>query len=320
MDPRGTRGGLLTVLRYARIALLGGLTLAAGVVGSGAGWLRSERGTQWLADQVEEQVRAQLAMGRLDVGAVRVGPGSLVLEDLRLHGAEHDDVIVVPRAVAIVDLAGLVRRHVRVVDLGIPRLVVTLHRTSTGGFDLPTLRPAEVPRTGPPTFLPAGWTSRARMHTEHVVVHLPDDGWRVERGAFDAVVGLSHERIGISEATLALDVVEPALGEVEGAVEVALRHADLEHLDVELASPGADVHLDGSLPGLMGDAPEVDAEVAVRVARGTWEGWASVLGVALPEIDVGGAGILASLEGRLAAPRIAAEVFFATDRESVFDA
>ncbi|MEM6930985.1 MAG: hypothetical protein AAF602_28880, partial [Myxococcota bacterium] len=320
MDPRGTRGGLLTVLRNARIVLLGGLTLAVGVVGAAAGWLRSERGTRWLADQVEETVRAQLATGRLEVGAVRVGPGSLVLEDLRLHGAEHDDVAVVPRAVAIVDLAGLVRRHVRVVDLGIPRLTVSLHRTAAGGLDLPALRPAQVSRDGPPTFLPEGWSARARVHAEHVMVDLPDDGWRLERGALDAVVGLSHERLRVSGATLALDLVEPAFGEVEGEVELALRHADLDHLDVRLASPGADVRLDGALPRLLGDAPEVDGEVTAWVARETWERWASALEVAVPSIEIGVAGLLGSVEGALGAPRIGAEVFFAPSREAVFDA
>lgn len=316
MGSRRARGGVLSSPRPVRIAAAA-LALVLAGASAAVGWVRSERGSSWLANRLETLLEDPLATGGIDVGAVELGVGVLTVRDVRIHGASHPDVVVVPEAIATIDLGALLDRRVEIAELMVVEPRVTLRRTADGHFDLPTPKP-QPPSPGPPTFLPAGWTVDARLEARDVTVGLPDDGVQTTHGALRATLGLSHERITVSDGRLETTVAEPALGRVTATVGLALHHADLEQLTLVAASDGLLVDVTGSVPDALG-AASLDLEAAVRANRPTWERWARALQIEPPALDVQTLAARATVEGSVSTPSVGADLFFADALGRAFD-
>ena len=66
-------------------------------------WIRSPGGQGWAAEVLTRQVSALFETGSVQVERIGIGWGSITLSDVRVHGTEHRDVLVVPRARARLD-------------------------------------------------------------------------------------------------------------------------------------------------------------------------------------------------------------------------
>ncbi|MEN0063394.1 MAG: translocation/assembly module TamB domain-containing protein [Myxococcota bacterium] len=285
------------------------LVVAAGSIG---GWVRSERGSTWLAKRIEHQLDG-FAAGSLTLGTARVGLSQLVVEDLRVHGPNHADLLVVPRLEATFDATALWQRRLVVHDLVVQRPRVLLRRTDTG-YDLPTFAPS-APRKGAMRYLPEGWTAEVRLRIVDAEVALPDDGVCAVAGHLDMAWAAGSDRLELRQGSVATTLADPPVGEVSAEVTVGFYGSDVVSSKVDLrVASGLRMSVEGAVPDALGAVPEIDLEGTAWSQREGLNTLAEALGTPLPALDVRGLGVRLTADGPLSTPLIGVQAFTAPAR------
>lgn len=269
-------------LRGLGIALLIGVVLVLLVLAGGFTWLQTGSGERFVRGQIDSQLEALLATGAVEFGDYDWDFDHLVVQDIRIHGSTHQDVLVVPEVALELDLDALLdwTVHVESARIESPRLV--LHALPDGSFDLPTLKPSDTPSTT--RWLPEGTALR--------IDDLLLTGADVQLPASEVhVAGLDLQGVLAMDAnTLALNGLQVDWTQALPDLGVGTVSGDLRFVDADLAAfaavaglDGASVVLRGRVPGLLDGALQPAVDVAAWVPEAFVVRVTEVLETPLPE-------------------------------------
>ena len=270
--------------RWIGLGCGGSLLTLLALVGGGWAWVQSDAGERVVGDELEQVLRGLLESGDIEVGSLELKGFRLALRDVRVDGAEHEDVLVLPEVRARLDPEQLLKKRIVVEDVSIvqPRLI--LPRREDGGLDLPTFA-SSGEDDAPPSWMAAGWTlAMEGIRLEDGSIALPND----EVALFDVELGAD---LTSTEAWLQVDGLalkaraqQPELGVVDVAGTVRMERADLADLQLTLENGSARTELVASWSDLLGaERGPLQVEAGVDLPLADLERIAGALELELPE-------------------------------------
>ncbi len=292
VSPRA-RGGVLIGRRLLWVA--GGLLAAALLLGALAvGWSATPAGAGFLARQVERQLGGMLATGDLTVGAVRLLPSGVRIEDLRVDGPAQPDWLVVDEIAASVAWSELLERRVHLTALEISR--PRLRDDADDGLSGPTLPPANP--DGAVTWFPEGWSLTIdAIGLSGGGVALP--GLEVRGLVATGGLAMTHETVTLPETTVRFSQTVPAIGAVTVTAEGRIEGPDLA--SVAVSGEGADwmVRGGGEMPGLFDELGAMSVSLSASAGHAGTRLLAEAFDLAVPRAAPLGTTAVLTVEGPL---------------------